>query len=92
MEQRGELRTTPGRIVPVDFLLRDALQLFGQPRLICCDRWRAGELLDGLDKVGLGRVPVDFRGMGYKEFTRLPKCPYERQRETVPLPVAGIRN
>lgn len=67
MADRGELRTVPGRIVPVPTLLSEALSLFGQPRLICCDRWRASELLDGLDKVGLGRVAIDWRGMGYKD-------------------------
>ena len=59
---------TPGRTVPVDLILSQAVELFGgPPRVVACDRWRQGELLDGMDKAGLGHVPVDWRGQGYKD-------------------------
>ncbi len=67
MAERGELRTTPGRSVPVDQILSDALQEFGEPRRIACDRWKQNEFWDALGGVGLGHVPIDWRGMGFKD-------------------------
>ena len=67
MHKRGELRLTPGRSVPVDTILSEAIQLWGEPRVIACDRWKANELRDALDVVGLNRTRLDFRGMGFKD-------------------------
>ena len=67
MQLRGELRLTPGRSVPVDLILGQAIQLWGEPRVIACDRWKRNELLDALQQVGLSHVPIDWRGMGFKD-------------------------
>ena len=65
--RRGELLELGGAAVPVAALMAEALARFGKPRLVACDRWREGELRDALRAVGLGRVPVELRGQGYKD-------------------------
>ena len=67
MHQRGELIVTPGRVVVVSDLLRAALARFGPPDLVVADRWREGELRDGLDQAGVPASAFSSRGMGFKD-------------------------
>lgn len=68
MEQRGELVTLGGSIVPADkFLALIARKTDGYP--IACltsDRYRQSEFEEAMRKAGL-RVPVVWRGMGWRD-------------------------
>ena len=67
MLERGELIVTPGRVVVVADLLRAAMTRFGPPDLVVADRWRAGELRDGLDLAGVPASAFSARGQGWKD-------------------------
>ena len=67
MHQRQELIVTPGRVVVVGDLLRAAMTRFGPPDLVVADRWREGELRDGLDQAGVPASAFSSRGMGFKD-------------------------
>lgn len=62
---RRELILTPGFATDVSFLLREALERFGKPSSIATDRYRQGELFDGLTAAGVPPAAVTLRGMGY---------------------------
>jgi phage terminase large subunit-like protein len=68
INQRGELATLGGSIVPADkFLAMIARRADGYP--IACltsDRYRQSEFEEAMRKAGL-RVPVVWRGMGWKD-------------------------
>lgn len=65
-QRRGELVVLGEHVVPVDQLLAEGLLRFGRPAAVAADRWRQGELIDGLTATKI-RVPVDWRGQGYKD-------------------------
>ena len=67
MAKRNELITTPGRTVDIGWLLKWALDEFGEPTGVVCDRWRLSELTDGLEAVGISAQTVLTRGMGFKD-------------------------
>ena len=67
MLERRELIVTPGRVVVVSDLLRAAMERFGSPDLVVADRWREGELRDGLDLAGVPASAFSPRGMGWKD-------------------------
>ena len=67
MARRGELIQTPGRVVDVPILLRAALATFGAPVAVVADRWREGELRDGLDMAGVPAAAFVTRGQGFKD-------------------------
>ena len=67
MAKRNELITTPGRTVDIGWLLKWALDEFGEPTGVVCDRWRLSELTDGLEAVGISPQTVLTRGMGWKD-------------------------
>ena len=67
MARRGELITTPGRVVDVPDLLREAMDRFGPPDAVAADRWREGELRDGLDLAGIPSASFVSRGQGFKD-------------------------
>ncbi len=67
MHQRQELILTPGRVVVIADLLRAALARFGPPDVVVSDRWREGELRDGLDLAGVPASAFSARGMGFKD-------------------------
>ena len=48
-------------------LLREALARFGRPLAVASDRWREGELRDGLAGAGVPPAALSFRGQGYKD-------------------------
>ena len=64
---RGELLTCPGRTVSPAFLLREALNRFGRPAAVASDRWREGELRDGLQGAGVPAAALAMRGQGFKD-------------------------
>ena len=65
-EHEGTLCTLGGRTVPVEALLEMAVERFGRPAAIVCDRWRIGELVDAISALGLD-VPLVSRGMGFRD-------------------------
>ena len=67
MAKRNELITTPGRTVDIGWLLKWALDEFGAPTGVVCDRWRLSELIDALEAVGISAQTVLTRGMGWKD-------------------------
>ena len=48
MRDAGELVQLGGRVVPVGPFLSEAVRRYGRPQAIAADRWRAGELEDGV--------------------------------------------
>ena len=64
MAMQGDLLQLGGKVPPVDELLQAALDRWGRPEGIACDRWRQGELEDAMAAGGLN-VPVYWRGMGF---------------------------
>ena len=65
MEQRGELRTYPGRVTPVSAFMADvAAELAGcTVRAIAADGYKDAEIMDFLDRARL-RWPRQFRRVG----------------------------
>lgn len=66
MEQRGELRTYPGRVTPADEFLTSLAERIGYSdvALMAADRYRKAEMLQVFDKLAL-RWPVEWRGQGW---------------------------
>ena len=64
MKQRGELVLLQGRTTPPAQVLRDALDRFGWPEVLCCDRYRASEVQDAALALGL---TLCFRGLGFRD-------------------------
>ncbi|MDE2937524.1 MAG: hypothetical protein OXR67_01185 [Chloroflexota bacterium] len=62
----GSLTLSPGHVVPVEALLNAAVKRWGPPVVIVADRYRKGELMDGLESLGL-RCRLVSRGMGFKD-------------------------
>ena len=63
----GELLLDEGRMVPrAAILLRNAVERWGAPSVIVCDRWRSGDLTDALADAGL-RCRVLHRGLGFRD-------------------------
>ena len=67
MAARGELLTIGGRTVDIGELLSAALQEFGRPSVIVCDRWREAELIDALNAARIPTVPLVRRGQGFRD-------------------------
>ena len=65
--ERGELILTEGHSTNIAQLLREALQRFGAPSSIVCDRWREGELRDSLKAAKVPPCPLTVRGMGFRD-------------------------
>lgn len=65
MQRRGELILAGQRVSDIPSLLMTALNRWGKPSVIVCDRWREAELRQSLDAVHFPVVPLAVRGMGY---------------------------
>lgn len=63
----GELVLLGGRVVPVGLFLSEALLRLGRPQAIAADRWRQGELEDGVREAGLRLPYPTWRGQGWKD-------------------------
>ena len=66
MLDEGSLILLGGKTVPVDQLLSVAIERYGMPEVILADRWRDGELVDGMNATGI-YCELILRGMGYKD-------------------------
>ena len=67
MAQRGELCTTPGRVVKVDLLLAEVVERWGMPAAIIADRYREAELREALTLAKWPVLPLILRGQGWKD-------------------------
>ena len=63
----GELVQLGGRVVPVGPFLSEAVRRYGRPQAIAADRWRAGELEDGVKVAGLSLPEPTWRGQGWRD-------------------------
>ena len=67
MHERDELMLAGDNAVSIQELLAEALERFGAPQAIACDRWREPELRDSLKRAGIPMTALELRGMGYKD-------------------------
>ena len=67
MHRASELILLGNRVVSVGAFLREAVQRYGIPQAIAADRWRAGELEDGVRAVGLALPQPTWRGQGWRD-------------------------
>ena len=67
MRGAGELVQIGGRVVPVGPFLSEAVRRYVRPQAIAADRWRAGELEDGVREAGLSLPEPTWRGQGWKD-------------------------
>ena len=68
MRDAGELVEIGGRVVPIGPFLAEAVRRYGSPTAIAADRWRAGELADGVREAGLRLLPEPtWRGQGWRD-------------------------
>ncbi len=67
MRDRGELVVAGHRVASVRNLLGEALDRWGPPVAIVCDRWREAELRQVLDSIRFPPASIVVRGQGYKD-------------------------
>ena len=67
MRDAGELVLLGGRVVPVGPFLAEGVRRYGRPQAIAADRWRAGELEDGVREAGLNLPEPTWRGQGWRD-------------------------
>ena len=67
MRDAGELVQLGGRVVPVGAFLAEAVRRYGRPQAIAADRWRAGELEDGVREARLALPEPTWRGQGWRD-------------------------
>lgn len=66
MAAEDGIRLHPGCVPEVAGMLEQAFELYGTPAVIICDRWRQGEMVDALRKLG-ANIPLLTRGQGFKD-------------------------
>ena len=67
MRGRDELVLLGRRVVPVEAFVAEAARRFGRPQAIAADRYRAGELTDGVAESGLRLPEPTWRGQGWRD-------------------------
>ena len=67
MASRGELIVAGRRVSDIPTLLAEALERWGRPSMIICDRWREAELRQTLDTLYFPQAELVVRGMGWKD-------------------------
>ena len=67
MRAAGELVQLGGRVVPVGPFLAEAVRRYGRPQALAADRWRAGELADGVRGERLRLPEPTWRGQGWRD-------------------------
>ena len=67
MAERGEVFTCGGAAVNIPALLAEGIERFGARVAIACDRWREGEMVDGLRAARVPVAAVEWRGQGFKD-------------------------
>ena len=70
MQRDGELVLLGGRVVPVGLFLSEALSRFGRPQAIAADRWRQGELEDGVREARVSLPYPTWAGPGVERRLR----------------------
>ena len=65
MAARGELVQAGQRVVAVEELLQMALDRFGPPSVVVCDRFRENELRQALEAAAIPGCDLIIRGMGF---------------------------
>ena len=65
-EDEGSLMTCGGRAVDYGALIVEAVNRYGIPDAIACDRYKIAELLDVLEREGI-RCKVESRGHSYRD-------------------------
>ena len=56
-----------GKVVPVSLFLREAINRYGKPQALAADRYREGELSDGVKGAGLSLPEPTWRGQGWRD-------------------------
>ena len=67
MAGRGELFQAGRRVSDAGALLREALDRWGRPVAVVCDRWRVAELRQALEGAGFPLADLVERGMGFRD-------------------------
>ena len=67
MAARGELVQAGQRVVAVDELLQTALEIYGPPSVVVCDRFRENELRQALEAAAIPGRHLVIRGQGFKD-------------------------
>lgn len=67
MADRSELVQAGEHAIDIPRMMREAVDRWGVPCAIVCDRWREGELRQALNEASFPRVPLIVRGMGYRD-------------------------
>ena len=67
MAKARELVQMGGKIAPASELLAEAVRRYGRPQAIAADRWRDGELSDGVKSAGLRLPEPTWRGQGWRD-------------------------
>lgn len=68
MQDRGELLTLGGKVVPASALMAEVMRRIEGEAVaaLCCDRYRQAEMQEACAAAGV-RVPVCWRGQGFKD-------------------------
>ena len=67
MRDDNELVQIGGKVVPVGPFIKEAVSRYGKPQAIAADRYRAGELEDGVKGAGLNLPEPTWRGQGWRD-------------------------
>ena len=67
MRDAGQLVQMGERVVPVGAFLNEIVNRWGAPQAIAADRFRAGELLDGVNDARLRLPEPTWRGFGWRD-------------------------
>ena len=67
MHRAGDLMVAGPRVSDIHALLSEALDRWGRPAAIACDRWREAELRQVLDAIRFPMAALVIRGMGYQD-------------------------
>ena len=67
MLRAGELVLIGNRVVSAGPFLQEALRRYGRPDALAADRWRAGELEDGVKSAALALPTPTWRGQGWRD-------------------------
>ncbi|MDE0398488.1 MAG: terminase large subunit [Candidatus Poribacteria bacterium] len=65
--RREELYLYGHQVCDVAKLMETALERFGKPNVIVCDRFRKNELIEVLNRIGFPSANVQYRGMGWRD-------------------------
>ena len=67
MASRGEILISGRRVSDISILLTEALERWGRPGVIVCDRWREAELREKLEALHFPQAELCVRGQGFRD-------------------------